>query len=335
MHKANKLYLKKLRDWLVTGERYILSFPQSRTTTITRMNLGDIPNPDTDPVGAYKELTQRLRSPIPVNVSLDAIMGTIDHSLLTTTLSDEDLEKGYGVAKNYRVASVCTNNDAISAPLEALADTGIAGGAVISFPSGKDATKIKVYAAKQALKNGATEIDMPINVGKMLSRDYDYVYKDLKAVWKVVRKKGAIFKPIAKVDDLDNSWRKSDDYVEGGHNPLIVEYCRMVNRLQRELPGGFHQLMVKTSTGFDYQKDKDDKLGYLGATIPGVLNTFAVFYPYGSPIGIKAAGKIGTAEQFLNIMKNFGVVRIGCTATEKVARELLEMGYKSYYPSKV
>ena len=324
------LYTKKLINWLTEGNRYLLSFPDEVSLTRKKILRNDLPSPSTDPIGAYKELTERLRNPTPENVSLEAIMGTIDLSLLDPALTDKQIDGGLETAKKYRVASVCINEDNLEKALGVPEGTGVAVGVVVNFPNGRASTKTKVKLAIDALKRGATEIDMPINVGKLKSGEYRYVYNELRAVWKVVREKGAIFKPIARVDDLQTAWRESDKYVGCADNPLIVRYCQMVNQLQNELPGGYHQLMAKTSTGFDYQTiEGQSGKDYEGAT-DKVLKIFSDVCPYGKPVGIKAAGKIRTPDDFLRVMKNFAVVRIGCTKTEKVANGLLKMGYKSH-----
>jgi len=287
-----------------------------------------LPGPNTDPLGAYQELTARLRNPTPENVSLDAIL-PIDHSLLKPFITDNELEEGYEVAKRYGVASVCVMPESVTRAAEVLNGSCVAVGAAIDFPFGRSATRTKVQAAVHALEDGATEIDMPINIGKMCSKDYKYVHGELKAVWSVVRERGAVFKPIARVDDLQTAWKNDPEYKDNMDNPYIVKYCQMVQQLQDKIPGGYHQIMLKTSTGFDHQ-DMGGKLDYEGAT-DEVLGIFAKVCPPGeSYVGIKAAGKIRTGEDFLRIMKNFGVVRIGCTATEKVAGQLQKMGYVSH-----
>jgi len=328
MTEQSKLYIDKLRHWLVDGDRYVLSFPTPPEATRVRF-WGELPRPNDDPIAAYKELTERLRNPTPQNVSLEAIMGTIDHSLLEPTLTKDALVKGYETAKKYNVASVCINSDNIANAFQVLKGTGIAVGSVISFPFGRDATDVKVKATIEALRNGATEIDMPINISQMISENYESVYDDLKAVWEVVYSRGGIFKPIARVDDLQTAWKGKAQYEQGKDNPLIIQYCGFVNRLQKEVGGEYHQLMVKTSTGFDFK----EKMGYEGATNE-VLGIFARECPFEGPVGRKAAGKVRDAQRFLYIMREFGVVRIGCTKTEEVAKELLEMGYMSHYHSK-
>src|SRR5712672_3415194 len=102
----------------------------------------------------------------------------IDHSLLHPTMTDEELEEGCKVAGKYGVASVCIKPYAVKRAVALLSGTGVLVGAVVGFPHGSSCTESKCYETGLALKDGAVEIDMVINIGKALSGDWEYVERD-------------------------------------------------------------------------------------------------------------------------------------------------------------
>jgi deoxyribose-phosphate aldolase len=106
----------------------------------------------------------------------------IDHSILHPTYTDEDLIKQCAVAKKFNVASVCVKPYSVKLAAEQLKDTEVKIGCVIGFPHGNSSVNVKVFEAEQACNDGATEIDMVINIGKVLTGDWDYVEKEIKAV---------------------------------------------------------------------------------------------------------------------------------------------------------
>jgi deoxyribose-phosphate aldolase len=125
-----------------------------------------------------------------------AIAKMLDHSLLQQTLTDADLEKGCLVAREYDVASVCIKPYGVRLAKRILANSTVAVGTVIGFPHGGHLTSIKVAESEAALADGATELDMVVNIGKVLSRDWDYVTADIEAVVKVAHRQKAIVKVI-------------------------------------------------------------------------------------------------------------------------------------------
>src|SRR6516225_11559414 len=97
----------------------------------------------------------------------------MDHSLLQQTLTDADLEQGCRVAREYDVASVCIKPYAVRLAAGLLAGSTVAVGTTIGFPHGGHLTAIKVDEAERAIDDGAAELDMVVNIGKVLSRDWD------------------------------------------------------------------------------------------------------------------------------------------------------------------
>ena len=96
----------------------------------------------------------------------------IDHSLLQQTLTDTELDAGCRLAREYDVACVCIKPYYVRHATELLADSGVAVGTTIGFPHGGHVTSIKVAESLQAMKDGAAELDMVVNIGKVLSKDW-------------------------------------------------------------------------------------------------------------------------------------------------------------------
>ena len=132
----------------------------------------------------------------------------IDHSLLHPTMTDEDLKKGCALARAYNTASVCIKPYAIGLAVEALAGSEVLVGTVIGFPHGNSTRQVKVVETVQACKEGAVEIDMVANIGKVLGEDWDYVKNEIKAVVEVTHENGAILKVIFENDFLTDDKHK-------------------------------------------------------------------------------------------------------------------------------
>jgi deoxyribose-phosphate aldolase len=120
----------------------------------------------------------------------------MDHSLLQPTLTDADLEAGCRLARDYGVASVCIKPYAVRLAARLLAGSSVAVGTTIGFPHGGHVTAVKVYEAERAMDDGATELDMVVNIGKVLSGDWEYVAADVRAVVEAAHRRKAIVKVI-------------------------------------------------------------------------------------------------------------------------------------------
>ena len=153
---------------------------------------------------------------------------TIDHSLLKPELDDAFIEAGCRLAAEYDVASVCVRPADVKRARAILDGTAVAVGTVIGFPHGSSTTATKVFEARDALINGATELDMVIQIGALRSgRDQD-VRDDIAAVARVAHEGGALVKVI-----LENAYLTDDEKVRG-------------SRLTEAAGADF----VKTSTGY-------------------------------------------------------------------------------------
>src|SRR5262249_15043943 len=110
------------------------------------------------------------------------IAGLIDHALLNPALTDAELDEGCRLAARYQVASVCILPSYLSRCVELLAQSAVRPGTTVGFPHGGHRTAVKAAEAEQAVADGAAELDMVVNVGKVLGGDWDYVRRDIAAV---------------------------------------------------------------------------------------------------------------------------------------------------------
>lgn len=217
----------------------------------------------------------------------------IDHSLLHPTLTDDELREGCLLARRLGVASVCIKPYAVPLAAELLAGSDVAVGTVIGFPHGSQATPIKAAEAELACREGATELDMVVNVGKVLSGDWTYVAADIGAVIEVARRHGAITKVIFENDFLP------DDAVKR-------QLCQVCEEAGAEF--------IKTSSGFGFVKQPGGGYDYRGAT----EHDLRLMREATSPgVRIKAAGGIRTYADVQRAVEA-GATRIGATATEVI-----------------
>jgi len=220
-------------------------------------------------------------------VTAHDIAKMIDHSLLNPTMTDEDIISGCEIAKKYDVASVCVKPTFVEMSWDILKDTDVKVSTVIGFPHGSNLTEVKVYEAELALAGHCTELDMVLNIGKLLSGDFDFVESDIKAVADVTHKAGAILKVI-----LENAYLTDE---------LIVKACELCERAGADF--------VKTSTGYAPS----------GATLPDLKLMRA---SVSENIQVKAAGGVRTLDAALNV-RAVGGSRFGCTATTVIMEEAL------------
>ena len=214
----------------------------------------------------------------------------IDHSLLHPTMTDTDLIEGCNLAKHYDVASVCIKPYYVKQAAELLKGSDVLVCTVIGFPHGSSTTENKIAETVQACKEGATEIDMVVNIGKVLSADWDYVSSEIIAIHNACKEGNAILKVIFENDFLP------------GDEPKI-KLCEICSNAGVEF--------VKTSTGYGFVKGADGKYSYEGATDKDLI----LMRKHSAPsVQIKAAGGIRSLDGLLRV-KALGVTRIGATAT--------------------
>jgi deoxyribose-phosphate aldolase len=224
----------------------------------------------------------------------DRITGIIDHALLHPTLTDDQLREGCEVGKRLRVASICIKPYAVSMAAGLLAGSDVAVCTVIGFPHGSPATKTKVMEVAQVCQDGATEVDMVVNVGKVLSSDWAFVEDDIRAVVEAAHEHGAIAKVI-----FENEFLPTDD--------LKIELCRISSKVGADF--------VKTSTGFGFISRDGGGFSTVGATDSDLRLMRANSSPR---VGVKASGGIRTYADAVRVV-NLGATRIGTSSTEAIA----------------
>ncbi len=226
-------------------------------------------------------------------VSKLEIAKMIDHSLLHPTMDDKTLKEGCELAKKYNVASVCIKPYAVKMAAELLKGTEVLVCTVVGFPHGGSPKNIKLAETKQAIEDGAVEIDMVVNIGKVLSEDWDYVKDEVKALNDECVQNNAILKVI-----FENDFLPDDKYK--------IKLCEICN----EVGVAF----VKTSTGYGHTKQPDGSYNYKGAT----EHDLKLMRKHSNPeIEVKAAGGVRTLEDTLKV-REWGVTRIGATATAAI-----------------
>lgn len=220
----------------------------------------------------------------------------IDHSILNPVMTDDDLIRECAVAKKYNVASVCVKPYAVKTAVSLLKGSDVLVGCVVGFPHGNSSTRVKIFEAEQACNDGATEIDMVINIGKALGGDWEYVEKEIKAITDTCHRNRAIVKVIFETDYV----KKEEDK---------IKLCEICTRAGADF--------VKTSTGYGFVKQPNGDYNYKGATIEDIK----LMRKHSGPrVQVKCAGGVRTLDDLLK-MKEAGASRSGATATEAMLNE--------------
>src|SRR5512145_125106 len=134
--------------------------------------------------------------------SILSLAKMIDHSLLHPTFTDKELTDGCHVAARYHVATVCIKPYAVKLAADLLQGTDVGVCSVSGFPHGNSCTEIKVAEAIQTIRDGASEVDMVVNVGKVLGKDWTYVSDEVKAIQDACASRRALLKVIFENDYL-------------------------------------------------------------------------------------------------------------------------------------
>jgi deoxyribose-phosphate aldolase len=206
----------------------------------------------------------------------------IDHSLLNPVLTDEEMDNGCELAVGYDVASVCILPYYLKRCSTILAGSTVKASTTIGFPHGCHATSTKLAEATRALDDGGQELDMVVNISKVLSGDWAYVAKELQAVIELVHGRGQKVKVI-----FENC------YLQDAHKIRLCQIC-----------GELNADWVKTSTGY----------GTGGAT----LDDLRLMRKHAPPhVQVKAAGGVRDLPMALAV-REIGVTRFGCTRTAEI-----------------
>jgi deoxyribose-phosphate aldolase len=222
----------------------------------------------------------------------------IDHSLLNPTLTVADLEEGCRVARAYDVASACIMPYHLARCAEILAGSDVKASTTIGFPHGGHTTAIKVAEAERALNDGGEELDMVVNISKVLSGDWAYVRADVQAVLEVTHAAGQKLKVIFENAYLDEA-RK-------------IRLCEICGELGAD--------WVKTSTGYAPTGATDEDLILMRKHSP-------------AHVQVKAAGGVRTLDRLLEV-RALGVTRCGATRTIEMLEDAKRrLGIASDAPS--
>ena len=214
-----------------------------------------------------------------------AIAKMIDHSLLNPTLTDKELEQGCRLGLEYECGSVCIMPYYLDRCAEILRGSPVKASTTIGFPHGGHTTTIKAAEARRALDDGAEELDMVVNISKVLSGDWAYVLEDIKTVVEITHAAGAKVKVI-----FENC------YLQDAHKIRLCEICGEVNAD-----------WVKTSTGY----------GSGGATHADLI-LMRKHAP--ARVQVKAAGGVRDLDALLGV-RALGVSRCGATRTSAMMDE--------------
>ena len=215
--------------------------------------------------------------------TLKQVAKTIDYALLRPEMSRDEVREGCHVALKYDVASVCCKPADVAFCAEILRGSDVHVGTVIGFPHGNSATSVKVFETKQVVADGATEIDMVVNIGWMKSGMYDEVRNEIAEVVKAAQ--GNQVKVI-----LENAYLTQDE---------IVKACQLA-----EAAGADY---VKTSTGFAPSGAKLEDVKLMRATVS-------------SRVEVKSAGGVKDLDSLLAFM-DAGVKRSGASAAAAMLDE--------------
>ena len=205
------------------------------------------------------------------------IAAMIDHTLLKPDASEAQIARICAEAREYSFASVCVNPGYVPQCAEALVGSPVKVCTVIGFPLGATTSASKAFEAREAVENGAGEVDMVVNIGKIKSGSWDYVKSDIQAVVDAVRGK-ALTKVIIETCLLTDEEK--------------VRVCQ----LAKEAGADF----VKTSTGFSTGGAKVEDIALMRKTV-------------GPQMGVKASGGIHNAAEALALIEA-GATRIGASA---------------------
>jgi len=215
----------------------------------------------------------------------DEIARFIDHTLLKPEATPAQIERLCDEARRYGFAAVCVNPVYVRLAAERLQGAEVAVCSVVGFPLGATTTAAKVYEARQALADGAGELDMVIHVGALKAGDYERVQEDIAAVADVCHKGGALLKVIIETALLDDAEK--------------VTACRLAQAAGADF--------VKTSTGFASGGATAEDVRLMRQTV-------------GPRMGVKAAGGIRSYADALAMIEA-GANRIGASAGVRIVEQ--------------
>jgi deoxyribose-phosphate aldolase len=220
--------------------------------------------------------------PVPPPATYEDLAGMIDHSLVRPELTDAEVMEGCELARRYRVATVSVRPCDIETAVRMLDGSGVKVGSLAGFPHGSSTTAVKLYEVRDALRRGAREIDMVINIARMRSRQFQFVETELLQMAEACHQEGALLKVI-----FENAYLTDE---------LKIVACRICARAGVDF--------AKTSSGFAPSGYTPEDVRLMRAHLP-------------EHIGVKAAVGVRTLEK-LKEAREAGATRAGATATAAI-----------------
>jgi deoxyribose-phosphate aldolase len=218
-------------------------------------------------------------------LTVQDIADMIDHSLLRPELTDSDIIEGCRIARESSCISVCVRPADVQLAATELAQSSVRVTTVVGFPHGSSTTQTKLAEARQALTDGAVELDMVLNIGRLRSGDDAYVGEEIRRICELAHASGALVKVI-----LENCYLTEEEKARG---------CRLAEASGADF--------VKTSTGFVKG----------GATIEDLQ---LMRRTCGARVQVKAAGGVRTLDDALSV-RLVGTTRFGATQTMAILAE--------------
>ena len=223
-----------------------------------------------------------VRAPL---TTYEGLAKMVDHSLVRPELTDEQVAAGCDLARRYQVASVSVRPCDVELAARLLDGSDVAVGSVAGFPHGSSTTAVKLYEIRDVLRRGAKEVDMVLNISKLLSRQFQYVEMELLQAAEECHKQGALLKVI-----FENTYLSQE---------LKIVACRISARAEADF--------VKTSTAFAAGGYTLEDLRLMRAHTP-------------QHIGVKAAGGVRDLTKALEVYQA-GCSRFGATGTAAILDE--------------
>ncbi len=215
-------------------------------------------------------------------ITPEQLAKVIDHSLLRPELTEADVTAGCELAARYHVATVCVKPCHVTLAKQLLKDSDVKVSTVVGFPHGGSLTSIKVAEARQAMDDGAVELDMVLNIGQLRSGKYEYVGNDIQAVCEAAHARGAKVKVI-----FENAYLSDAEKITA---------CKLAEAAGAD--------WVKTSTGFAPSGASLEDLRLMRKNVS-------------DKVQVKAAGGVRTLQALLDVVDT-GATRCGATATATI-----------------
>ena len=215
----------------------------------------------------------------------------IDHAVLGPLGTQKKIKEGLALAEKYNVASYCVMPHALFLISEQL-KASVKLCTVIGFPQGGSTIKCKLFEIEEAIKKGAKEIDVVVNIANLLSNDWKYIENEVSLLTNFVHEQHCLIKVI-----FGNAFLSKEQIIR------LSEICSL-----KKVD------FIKTSTGYDYIKNSQGKTEAVGALLEDIR---LMRQSASSEIKIKASGGIKTYQQVIQLSEA-GADRIGTSSTQEI-----------------